>query len=84
MKSSQMLSKPSQPVSSAKAKGEFFVLKGIHANCKSWILDGYPNTENQALLLDKFGVKPHIVVHVSISKSEAIARAQKEREQNQQ
>lgn len=62
----------------------FCIFKIMSANFKSWILDGYPNTENQALLLDKFGVKPHIMVHVSISKSESIARAQKECEQNQQ
>jgi adenylate kinase family enzyme len=60
------------------------LLDVVVVNFLSWILDGYPNTEKQALLLDKFGVNPHIMAHVCISKSESMVRAQKEHEESQQ
>jgi adenylate kinase family enzyme/YHS domain-containing protein len=48
------------------------------ANGKGWILDGFPMTTNQAILLDKANFQPHMFFELNASEETLMERSQKD------
>ena len=46
----------------------------IAAAGKGWILDGFPNTADQATLLEKANFQPHFVFNLTLPESAVAAR----------
>jgi adenylate kinase family enzyme len=46
----------------------------IAASGKGWILDGFPNTIDQANLLEKANFQPHFIFNITLPESVIVSR----------
>mmetsp|Transcript_31959 Transcript_31959/g.62467 ORF Transcript_31959/g.62467 Transcript_31959/m.62467 type:complete len:852 (-) Transcript_31959:206-2761(-) len=63
----------------AKVQALLWKTEQRKVRCKGWVLDGFPRNENQACLMQQFGVVPHQVFQLSFggNKQESSARKEK-------
>ena len=58
------------------------VTSRVTSRGRGWILDGYPNTKEQAEKLDESGFLPHIMIHTDLTLEDALIRTRHDFEES--